>query len=82
MERKIIRDIIFLKQKSKPAAASDTSTGDDLYDTLTANRERCVGLAANMIGVNKRIIIVNQQEITIEGRPRRWQRKKLKKPLI
>lgn len=58
MERKIIRDIIFLKQKSKPAAASDTSTGDDLYDTLTANRERCVGLAANMIGVNKRIIIV------------------------
>ena len=59
MIKPINRDIIFLSQKSEEATQKDTQTGKDLQDTLTANRERCVGMAANMIGVKKRIIIVN-----------------------
>ncbi len=58
MERKIIRDVLFLMQKSSPAKAEDIKTGDDLKDTLIANSEHCVGLAANMIGVRKNIIVV------------------------
>ena len=59
MVKKIVRDVIFLGQKSQEAVMEDTSVGQDLQDTLTANREKCVGMAANMIGVRKRIIIVN-----------------------
>ena len=59
MIRPITRDIFFLGQKSTEAAKQDTSIGQDLQDTLQANRDRCVGMAANMIGVQKRIIIVN-----------------------
>ena len=59
MIKPIVRDIFFLSQKSEPAAKQDLSVGQDLQDTLTANRDRCVGMAANMIGVRKRIIIVN-----------------------
>ncbi len=59
MERPIMRNVMFLKQKSKPATAEDKSVGRDLLDTLSANRERCVGMAANMIGVKKNIIVVN-----------------------
>ena len=55
----IVRDVFFLGQKSEPATKQDFSVGQDLQDTLTANRDRCVGMAANMIGVKKRIIIVN-----------------------
>ena len=55
----IVRDVFFLEQKSEPATKQDLSVGQDLQDTLTANRDRCVGMAANMIGVKKRIIIVN-----------------------
>ena len=58
MVKPIVRDVLFLGQKSEPATRQDLSTGDDLSDTLKANRERCVGMAANMIGVKKRIIIV------------------------
>ena len=58
MEKQIIRDIIFLKRRSQPAGISDASVGDDLADTLKANRERCAGLAANMIGISKRIIVI------------------------
>ena len=57
MIRPIIRDVIFLAQKSVPATPDDLSVAEDLRDTLTANAERCVGMAANMIGVSKRIII-------------------------
>lgn len=57
MTKEIVRDIFFLRQKSVPAAAEDAQTGQDLLDTLAANRERCVGLAANMIGVSKRILV-------------------------
>lgn len=59
MIRPIIRDTFFLGQKSDAATQADTAVGQDLQDTLTANRDRCVGMAANMIGVKKKIIIVN-----------------------
>ncbi len=59
MVRSIVRDIFFLGQRSVPAAKNDVSVGTDLIDTLNANSDRCVGMAANMIGVQKRIIIVS-----------------------
>ena len=58
MVKQIVRDIFFLGQPSKPATKADIQIGKDLQDTLQANRERCVGMAANMIGVNKAIIVV------------------------
>lgn len=58
MIREIVRDPIFLKQKSAPATGEDLETARDLMDTLRANLDRCVGMAANMIGVRKRIIAV------------------------
>ncbi len=51
-----MRDVLFLGQKSIPATEEDLQVGRDLQDTLAANREACVGMAANMISVNKRII--------------------------
>ena len=57
MIKPIMRDILFLGQKSEPATRQNLSVGQDLTDTLAANRERCVGMAANMIGVRKRVII-------------------------
>ena len=59
MIKPIVRDVFFLGQKSEKATKQDLQIGKDLQDTLNANRDRCVGMAANMIGVNKRIIIVN-----------------------
>ena len=59
MEKKIVRDVLFLSQVSKPASQEDLYLAKDLQDTLLANRETCVGLAANMIGVQKRVIIFN-----------------------
>ena len=59
MEKKIVKDVLFLAQKSEPATSKDIQVGIDLQDTLKAYRARCVGLAANMIGVKKNIIIVN-----------------------
>ena len=58
MVKQIVRDIFFLGQPSEPATKADIQVGKDLQDTLRANRERCVGMAANMIGVNKAIIVV------------------------
>ncbi len=57
MVREICRDETFLAQKAEPAAADDLGTAHDLLDTLAAHRDGCVGMAANMIGVNKRIIV-------------------------
>lgn len=57
MKKEIVKDPIFLSQKSAPAGTEDLQTALDLLDTLTANRDRCVGMAANMIGVSKRIIV-------------------------
>ena len=51
MVREIVRDVFFLGQKSEPATKQDISVGQDLMDTLKANRDCCVGMAANMIGV-------------------------------
>lgn len=59
MIKPIVRDVFFLGQKSEPATKADLQVGKDLQDTLSANRDRCVGMAANMIGVKKNIIIVN-----------------------
>ena len=59
MVKPLVKDILFLGQKSVPATQLDMNVVNDLRDTLAANRERCVGMAANMIGVNKAIIAVN-----------------------
>lgn len=57
MIKQIIHDPIILSQKSVTATAEDVSIADDLLDTLRENREKCVGMAANMIGVLKCIIV-------------------------
>ena len=54
-----MKDQFFLAQKSEPATREDLYLAQDLQDTLAANRDRCVGMAANMIGVRKRAIIVH-----------------------
>lgn len=59
MVREIMKDTFFLGQKSEPATKEDVSIGRDLMDTLRAHRDGCVGMAANMIGIRKNIIIVN-----------------------
>ena len=59
MIKPITKDIFFLSQKSAPATLSDAGVIVDLLDTLRANSAHCVGLAANMIGVKKRIIVVS-----------------------
>lgn len=59
MVRPICKDTIFLSQKSEPATKADAAVVQDLLDTLQANREYCVGMAANMIGVKKNIIVIN-----------------------
>ena len=59
MIKQVVKDVIFLGQRSEEATKADLSVADDLRDTLAANREHCVGMAANMIGVKKRIIIAN-----------------------
>ncbi len=56
MVREICKDEVFLAQKAEPAAADDLRTAQDLLETLIAHKDGCVGMAANMIGVNKRII--------------------------
>ena len=58
MVKQIVRDPLFLAQKSEPATEADRQVIEDLTDTLKANSERCVGMAANMIGVKKQIIVV------------------------
>ena len=59
MQKPIVHDEEFLAQKSEPATFMDIAIAQDLLDTLAAHAEHCVGLAANMIGVRKRIIAVN-----------------------
>lgn len=62
MVRTVVRDTFFLSQTSEPAGRDDDEVVRDLLDTLQANRERCVGMAANMIGIKKRIIVVSAGE--------------------
>ena len=59
MVKPIMKDVFFLGQKSELATKADLQIGKNLQDTLRANRAGCVGMAANMIGVKKRVIIVN-----------------------
>ena len=56
MIREICKDETFLSQKAEPATPEDLQTAADLLETLAHHKEGCVGMAANMIGVNKRII--------------------------
>ena len=60
MIKGIIHDEKFLAEKSELATKDDLYLADDLKDTLEANKEHCVGMAANMIGVNKRVIIFEE----------------------
>ena len=57
--KEIIKDVKFLSQKAIPATKADADVIVDVMDTLAANAEECVGMAANMIGVNKAIIAVD-----------------------
>ncbi len=59
MIRPIMRNVMFLNQKSEPATEEDKQIGQDLIDTLLAHKDECVGMAANMIGVKKNIIVVD-----------------------
>ena len=61
MIKEIMRDEAFLAQKAEPATPEDLPVAQDLLDTLEANKERCVGMAANMIGINKRIIVFDNE---------------------
>lgn len=65
MVKKIVRDVFFLGQKSEMATKADMQVAVDLQDTLKANRAGCVGLAANMIGVRKNVIIVNMGVVDV-----------------
>ena len=57
MVKELIHDPILLAKKSQPATKEDLQIAADLRDTITAHRETCVGMAANMIGVFKQIIV-------------------------
>lgn len=66
MIRDIVRDQFFLRIPSRPATASDAPVADDLLDTLRANADRCVGIAANMIGESVRIIVFSDNAHCME----------------
>lgn len=57
MIKPIVKDVLFLGEKSEPATKADLPVVEDLMDTLRANLDRCVGMAANMIGIKKCIIV-------------------------
>ena len=61
MIQEICKDERFLAQKAEPATPADLPVAQDLIDTLTAHKDGCVGMAVNMIGVNKRIIIFDNE---------------------
>ncbi len=57
MVREVVTDMFFLGQKSEPATKDDLQVAADLLDTVRANADRCVGMAANMIGIRKTILV-------------------------
>lgn len=63
MQRPIMTSVSFLRRPAEPAGAEDLPIADDLKDTLEANRSRCVGMAANMIGEAKAIIAFVDEEM-------------------
>ena len=65
MIKPIVKDILFLGQKSEEATKNDIVVIDDLIDTLKANLENCVGLAGNMIGVKKRILVFTEGNLIV-----------------
>ena len=65
MIRPIMKDVLFLSQKSEIATKDDIAVVNDLIDTLRANLEYCVGMAANMIGVKKRILVFTIGDIIV-----------------
>lgn len=65
MVKEVVHDPIFLGVKSEAATKEDLQVAQDLLDTLIANKDGCVGMAANMIGVKKNIIIVNMGFIDV-----------------
>ena len=65
MIREIVHDPVFLAQPSAPATEADLPIAADLIDTLKANMDRCVGMAANMIGKKKRIIVMAKGPIAV-----------------
>ena len=65
MIRNIVKDVLFLEQKSEPATREDVEVINDLIDTLRANLDHCVGMAANMIGVKKRILVFSVGNIIV-----------------
>ena len=65
MVRTVVKDVIFLGQKAEPATQKDIAVVDDLLDTLKANAQHCVGMAANMIGKKKRIIVYSMGVICV-----------------
>ena len=70
MVREIMKDTAFLSQKAEPAAPEDAAAAQDLLETLETHKEGCVGMAANMIGVNKRIIAFdNEGKYTVMFNP-------------
>lgn len=70
MVREIMQDEAFLSQKAEPATLEDLPVAQDLLDTLTAHKDGCVGMAANMIGVCKRIIVFdNEGKYTVMFNP-------------
>lgn len=65
MIKQVVKDAFFLNQKSEPATKADMQVVQDVLDTLNANASDCVGMAANMIGVRKRIIAVNMGFVNV-----------------
>ena len=65
MIREVCKDVFFLSQKSEPATKDDMQVVQDLLDTLKANEAGCVGMAANMIGIKKRVIAVNMGFVNV-----------------
>ncbi len=63
MVKEIVKDSVFLARRSEPAGAEDLEVCVDLRDTLAAHAEGCVGMAANMIGVSKRIIVFDNEGV-------------------
>ena len=61
MVKEVVHDPILLAGKSEPATMEDLQIARDLLDTLTANKDACVGMAANMIGIRKRIIAFDNE---------------------
>ena len=62
MIRSIVRDTFFLSRRSEEAVRADLPLAKDMQDTLAANADRCVGMAGNMVGLRKRVIVVNMDD--------------------